>query len=435
MLKLNLEQYLKLTEFFNNKNVKDFKNYKKKFYTNHKEYDNEKQLNYLLEYYATESINKDESQNIIETISIVKKIVITLALILGLLVTFLFFSKEINIKIYILTSIILPFIYLGYLAYRHFSYDFPSKDPEISILNWYVKNKFKAFKFTNNLSYVIKTYSTMLWIKSAIFYAVGVLIATIIIFSVLSVTFYSGTTYGANDYQHTKDINQSKNLINNQDTQHSSAYWSRVITTVLIVMIILKIGLYFLARRNNIKTIKQALINQGEEFFNILKTSADIGLSEYSIKEENRTINQVQSTSNTEKIKSLKNYHILYYQIDLEEQSKIEFNISNKDYLKNKTFNSYSYGLFGKKEEDISTLKELNNLVIIYTSPQTIPDDRFKKNMIDILKSNVTDIWIIPLKDENGKLELMRKDDKDYNKWNKMIVNINNNHIRIHFDV
>lgn len=55
--------------------------------------------------------------------------------------------------------------------------------------------------------------------------------------------------------------------------------------------------------------------------------------------------------------------------------------------------------------------------------------------MIEILRSNVTDIWIVPLKDDNDKLELLRKDDKDYKKWEKVIANIDNNHVRIHFDV
>lgn len=282
----------------------------------------------------------------------------------------------------------------------------------------------------------------MLWIKSAIFYSIGALITTMLIFNLVGVKFYSGNTYGANDYeksyQQTENINLlDKNLTNNKISNNSlkkvesSAYWSRVITAVLIVMIILKIILYFLARRNNIKTIEQALINQGKDFFNILEKNVDIGSNETNNKEDKPFENKPQSRLEQEYNK----YYILYYQINSDEQSKIQFNISNHDYLKYKTFNSYSYGLFGKKEDDILTLKKLNNLVIVYISPETIPDERFKKNMIEILESNVTDIWIVPLKDDNDKLELLRKDDKDYKKWEKVIANIDNNHVRIHFDV
>lgn len=283
----------------------------------------------------------------------------------------------------------------------------------------------------------------MLWIKLAIFYSIGALITTMLIFNLVGVKFYSGNTYGANDYeksyQQTENVNLlDKNLTNNKISTNSikkdesSAYWSRVITAVLIIMIILKIVLYFLARRNNIKTIEQALINQGEDFFNILEKNVDIGSNETNNKEDNPFENKRQSRLEQEEYNK---YYILYYQINSDKQSKIQFNISNDDYLKNKIFNSYSYGLFGKKEDDILTLKKLNNLVIVYTSPETIPDERFKKDMIEILESNVTSIWIVPLKNDNDKLELLRKDDKDYKKWDKMTRDINNNHIRIHFDV
>lgn len=438
MLKLNFEQYLKVSEFLNSKNLEDFKNYKKEFYKNNTNYDSEEKLKYLLEYYDKKSINKDESQNILENIFILKRILMGFALFIGFLLTVLYYDKEVDVGLYIITSVIFPLSYFSYLAYRHFSYKFPTKN-EPSILNLYLKKNFKNFKnIKEELSHVLKTYSTMLWIKSAIFYSIGALITTMLIFNFVGVKFYSGNTYGANDYeksyQQTQNINLTNNKIstNNLKKDESSAYWSRVITAALIIMIILKIVLYFLARRNNIITIEQALIKQGEDFINILEKNVDIGSNETNNKKDNPFENKPQSSSEQEEYNK---YYILYYQINSDKQSKIQYNISNEENLKNKIFNSYSYGLFGKKEDDILTLKKLNNLVIVYTSPETIPDERFKKEMIEILKSNVTDIWIVPLKNDNDKLELLRKDDKDYKKWEKVIVNIDNNHVRIHFDV
>lgn len=439
-MKLNFEQYLKVSEFLNSKNSEDFKNYKKEFCKNGCEYKREEKLEYLKEYYKEESIKKDGSQNILEDIFILKRILIGFALFFGFLLTVSYYEKEVDVGLYIITSVIFPLSYFFYLVYRHFSYKFPDKY-EPSILNKVLKIKFENFK--DDLSHVLKTYSTMLWIKLAIFYSIGALITTMLIFNLVGVKFYSGNTYGANDYeksyQQTENVNLlDKNLTNNKISTNSikkdesSAYWSRVITAVLIIMIILKIVLYFLARRNNIKTIEQALINQGEDFFNILEKNVDIGSNETNNKEDNPFENKRQSRLEQEEYNK---YYILYYQINSDKQSKIQFNISNDDYLKNKIFNSYSYGLFGKKEDDILTLKKLNNLVIVYTSPETIPDERFKKDMIEILESNVTSIWIVPLKNDNDKLELLRKDDKDYKKWDKMTRDINNNHIRIHFDV
>lgn len=200
-MKPDFEQYLKVSEFLNNKNSEDFKNYKKEFYKEYPEYNSEEKLKYLLKYYENEDFESKNSQDMIEAILIFKKTVITLSLVLGLLLTFFSFNNKININIYVITSIILPLIYLVYLAYRHFSYTFPSKDPETSILNMQLKKRFKTFKCTNDFSYVIKTYSTMLWIKSAIAYSTVALIATFIIFKYETVTFYSGDTFGANDYE------------------------------------------------------------------------------------------------------------------------------------------------------------------------------------------------------------------------------------------
>lgn len=444
-MKLDFEQYLKVSEFLNNKNSEDFKNYKKEFYKKNSEYNSKDELKYLLEYYDRESINKDESQNILQIMIILKRILIGFAFSLGLILTVLYYDndKKVDIGLYSITSVIFPLLYFLYLAYIHFSYKFPKKN-EPSILNLFLKNKFENFK--DELSHVLKTYSTMLWIKSVIYYSIGALITTMLVFKLAGVTFYSGTAYGANDYEKSnqqieKIISLDKNLTNNKISNNSpkkdesSAYWSRVITAVLIIMIILKIVLYFLARRNNIKTIKQALVNQGEDFFNILKTNADIGLS-VDDNEDILLTNQAQNKLNIEEKRSLKKYYILYYEINPEDQSKIQYNISNEENLKNKEFSSYSYCLLKKVKDDINTLKELSNLVIIYTSPETIPDETFKENIIEILtKTQTNDIWIIPLKDEFGKLQLLRKNDKDYNKWDDMIKNINNNHIRIHFDI
>ncbi len=444
-MKLDFEQYLKVSEFLNNKKSEDFKNYKKEFYKKNSEYNSKDELKYLLEYYDRESINKDESQNILQIMIILKRILIGFAFSLGLILTVLYYDndKKVDIGLYSITSVIFPLLYFLYLAYIHFSYKFPKKN-EPSILNLFLKNKFENFK--DELSHVLKTYSTMLWIKSVIYYSIGALITTMLVFKLAGVTFYSGTAYGANDYEKSnqqieKIISLDKNLTNNKISNNSpkkdesSAYWSRVITAVLIIMIILKIVLYFLARRNNIKTIKQALVNQGEDFFNILKTNADIGLS-VDDNEDILLTNQAQNKLNIEEKRSLKKYYILYYEINPEDQSKIQYNISNEENLKNKEFSSYSYCLLKKVKDDINTLKELSNLVIIYTSPETIPDETFKENIIEILtKTQTNDIWIIPLKDEFGKLQLLRKNDKDYNKWDDMIKNINNNHIRIHFDI
>ena len=444
-MKLDFEQYLKVSEFLNNKKSEDFKNYKKEFCKKNSEYNSKDELKYLLEYYDRESINKDESQNILQIMIILKRILIGFAFSLGLILTVLYYDndKKVDIGLYSITSVIFPLLYFLYLAYIHFSYKFPKKN-EPSILNLFLKNKFENFK--DELSHVLKTYSTMLWIKSVIYYSIGALITTMLVFKLAGVTFYSGTAYGANDYEKSnqqieKIISLDKNLTNNKISNNSpkkdesSAYWSRVITAVLIIMIILKIVLYFLARRNNIKTIKQALVNQGEDFFNILKTNADIGLS-VDDNEDILLTNQAQNKLNIEEKRSLKKYYILYYEINPEDQSKIQYNISNEENLKNKEFSSYSYCLLKKVKDDINTLKELSNLVIIYTSPETIPDETFKENIIEILtKTQTNDIWIIPLKDEFGKLQLLRKNDKDYNKWDDMIKNINNNHIRIHFDI
>jgi hypothetical protein len=440
-MKFNIEIYLNISEFLKTKTQNDFQNHKKEFYKNHKKFDEKKRLNYLLEYYDYEK--KDENNNkeysSIHTFILIKKFLPLIFLLLGFFITWFWFDKdEINLKIYFLVSIIPPFIILFYAIYKQF---FSNNKSDLSFLIYLLKKiNFQNFEFNKDFLYVIKISKLFIWI--AIWYEIGILIATITIFSVFSVTFYSGTTYGANDYQITRNINVSstKNIKTEKKyTQYSSAFWSKIITFLLIIMIFSKLLLYFLVQKKSIKIIKEALINSGDEFFYVLKNNVYIGQSEKNIKIEKQNLDttEIKKVQKKELTKDdINHYDVLYYQIDLEEQSKINFNLSNEESLKNKTFSSYAYRLFGKKEEDNIILKKLKNLVIIYTSPQTIPDEQFKRNMLEILNlDNVHYIWIIPLKDENNRFSLIKKDDKDYAKWDKIIKKINDKNIRIYSEL
>lgn len=439
MTNINLKLYFNISNFLKNKKDKDFIKYKNIFYEKYKIFDEKKKLEYLIDYYQTQSNKKDENYKIFENISYIKKVILISFFILGMILTSLFFDKEINVNLYLIVSVGLPLIYFIYLSWEYFRYRFPTK-PEKSILSWFLKKKFK--NFNEQHSHILKTYSTMLGTQLSISYTIGVLISTIIIFSVFNVTFYSETTYGANDYnitttKYTKDINQSnKNIkINKKQSKYSSAYYSRFITLILILMISLKTIFYIFARRDNRKTINLALIHQGDIFFQSLKPIINIGLEKEDIKNNSNNKKKIRDVIQKQNNIDLKDYYILYYEIEKDNIYKIEFNISNHPNLKNKLFKSYTYGLFDKEDEDIKTLHKLNNLVVIYTSAETIPDETFQDNILDIIKTDVNDIWIIPLKDNGNKLDLLKKDDKDYNKWETIITKINNNHIRIHFDL
>ncbi len=446
MEKLNIEKYFKISNFLKSKNEKDFKLYRQNFYKKDKTYKDREKLAYLFEYYKSENSEENEAEKIIGSIEFFEKLLFIVFFILAFAITFLFYNKEVNVYLYLLSSVFLPLAYLLYLAYRHFSYKFPSKRAEFSFLNELLKKKFKDFK--DEHSYVIKTYSVMVFIKTGISYTLGVLLATILIFSVYKVTFYTETTYGANDYieviegKKTNKVeansNTKENISTGQRKHYSSAYWSRLITIVLFIMIALKIVLYFLARRNNRKTIKQALEKQGKDFFNILKTTVYIGGNkEYKQKDISFYKEKEPKNKISDKNENIENFYILYYQIDENEQDNIQFDIVEENkYLKNKNFYTYSYGLFEQEDEDLNTLEKLDNLVIVYTSPQTIPDESFKEDILRIKNgTKVRNIWIVPLKDEDEKLFLLKKDDKDYAKWEKIIKKIDDVNIRIHFDV
>lgn len=433
---IDLELYFNISNFLKNKRDKDFIKYKDKFYEKFKTYDDKREIEYLVDYYKTNCNKRDEKYKIFKYIKFLKKIILISSFILGVGLTFLFFNKDININLYLITSVGLPLIYFIYLGWGYFRYTFPNK-PEESILNWFLKKQFT--NFSDEHSHILKTYSTMLLVEAGISYTIGVLAATIIIFSVFNVNFYSETTYGANDYKidrNISDINNSTNIKTNQiTTNYSGAYYSRFITLILVLMIGFKTILYLFTKKNNKITINLALINQGDNFLKALKSIVDIGLED---EEKNSSINNQKSKLNSiekEDNINIESYYILYYEIEDFNIDKIEYNISNNSNLKDKVFKSFSYGLFDKEDDDINTLKKLNNLVIIYTSAETIPDETFKDNMLDIIKTDVNNIWIIPLKDDNNKLELLRKDDKDYQKWEKIITQIDDNRIRIHFDL
>lgn len=441
-MKIGIEKYFEISDFLSSKTKHDFQTYKHLLNKEQTSFDEEDPLKALENYYESEHSSKHRPK-IFETILSVQKTVVVLAFLIGFGVNFIHWGDRVNIVYYGFFSLFLPLAYLLYLLVLHFRYNFPSK-VENSLLQRYLQKRFKEYSMEH--SHVIKTYSTMIFVQLGIAYFLGILLSTVLVFSATNVTFYSGSTYKANDWGKTV-LTPSKTAEKNDSntsapdtkaslpyTYYSSALLSRIITAALALMLFMKIVLYFLAKRNNEKTIRQALLKQAESFFTALKTDAQIGF--YT---PNETTRKTAKSSKTEKKQTFfKTYSIMYYEIDPEDAQKIQTDIADDEILKNKERKGeYFFALLDNEEEDEEILQKLEGLVLLYPSAETLPDEAFKRKMLDILRRGryVTNIWIVPLKDEEDRFRALKKNDKDYKKWESLVAGIGHKNIRIYYDL
>jgi hypothetical protein len=268
-------------------------------------------------------------------------------------------------------------------------------------------------KIDNRHNHVLKTYSLLTLVDIGISYAVGILVATVIIFWAHSITFYTESSYDANDTFQTLQTTEKNRVI------ESKSYYSELITGLIVIVIFLKLLLRYFALKRVKKTIFNSLEEQGELFFEVMKKNIEIteNHSEHKqlISKEDKSLRESKSVENLDYIK-------LYYEMELDLAKNIEF---YDDKLEGKSFDEYAFALFDKEEEDEKILEELQNLVLIFTSPESLADETFRVYISEILQnSHVEEIWILPLVQSDGKYILADKSDEKYPDWRDKIENI-----------
>jgi len=399
---ISIKKYFDISSFLETKQRRDFIKYQKSL----ENYDDKKRVEELLTFYKA-SQEKEHDSNLFESLLFMKKSLLIILFIMTFVVSYNFFDREINIKTYLLFSVGLPLLYTLFALIQIIKYKYPQKD-EKSYLNSFMKKIFA--KIDNRHNHVLKTYSLLTLVDIGISYALGLLSATVIIFWAHAITFYFEGSYDANDTLQTTQINR---------VIESSSYYAELITLLIIVVIALKLLLRYFALKRVNKTILNALEEQGEMFFEIMKKNIHISQNQFQQKEviskESKVLRDKGSMHNVDYVK-------LYYEMELNLAKNIEF---YDERLKDKSFKEYAFALFDKEEEDEKILDELENLVLLFTSPESLADETFKVYISDILEtSRVEEIWVLPLEEDNGKYVLSHKDNAKYSDWKEKIENI-----------
>jgi len=400
---ISIKKYFDISSFLENKQREDYKRYQK----NLENYDDTKRVKELLTFYKVTQ-EKESDSNLFEYILLMKKSLLFIVFIITFVISYNFFDKEINIKTYLLFSVGLPLFYTFFALIQVIRYRYPQKD-EQSYLNSLMKKIFS--KIDNRHNHVLKTYSLLTLVDIGISYALGLLSATVIIFWAHSITFYFEGSYDANDTLQTTHINR---LI------ESSSYYAEMITFLIIVVIALKLLLRYFALKRVNKTILNSLEEQGELFFEVMKKNVYISQKSASDK---KTIEKEKSdTVVSHETMENSDYFKLYYEMELDLAQNIEFYDENLD---GKSFDEYAFALFDKEEEDEKTLEVLQNLVLLFASPESLADETFRLYISEMLENtNIDEIWVIPLVSQGEKYILANEGDEKYLDWRDKIENI-----------
>jgi len=407
MTNMTIENYFNISKILKTKKLKDFQAYQKKVnYT----YNKDEKFNELNKFYKDVNDKNSSYDTIFKQLNSIRKLVLIVIFLITFLFTYNYFTTEINVKTYLLFSVALPLLYSVFALTKVITYKYPQKY-EVSFLNSFLKRISSSFDKKHN--HIIKTYSIVLLIEMGISYALAILVATMIIFWSQSITFYSQTTYNAKS--HVKD------LINKQDRViESKSFYSKVITIAILFVIFLKIILRYFAIKIMNKTILNSLEEQAKIFFDLMQQNTLIYKKEIP---KEKSFTKIEKNS----LKIVNNsfsdiYYKLYYEIDFDEIKKIVF---NDDTLDKKTLKEYSFALFDQEDEDDKVLSSLQNLILIFASPESLADETFRGYIKQMLqKDNIVQIWILPLVRDNDNYILAQKGDSKYLDWKDKIENI-----------
>jgi len=422
MQKIPLKKYFEISNSLENSTQEDFKLYRKELLESGESFDKDAKLQELIKFSDVKERNNTLT-NIFEHLDFIKDILLWGIFMFTLLVSYFAIDETININKFILFSLLFPFTYILVMYFKVLRYSFPKKN-ENSFLSYILLNS-NYIEYNPIHSHIIKTYSMKLSIYFGLVYTLAILFYTFIIFFTTSVTFVMPSTFDIDIFS----------LLSQEELSQSSLAWL-LIAFITLFIFIPKIVLLFFANRNIENSIKISLLEQGEEFFDTIYTSVEIKEhTEVDIIEEVLEEEEIKEEVIVEEKSKFSDYYNLYYNMDFETQQKIVFDFENDIDLKERSYEEFSYAIFGEEDEDELTISKLGNLILLFTSPETSADNTFKDDIEDILQQEeIKQIWIIPLvEDTQNNYIIATKGDDKYSEWQKQInTNIANPKVRLY---
>lgn len=442
MKKISLEKYFDIYSFLDQKSNEDFENYRKEIHGSKGGFGS-KDIEEIVKYYEKEKNNSHDQPSQYHVLVAIKKALVLLSAIVGILVGFILTSSSLNINVFLLFSIGFPFLFILFSIYKFLSYKKPNK-PEPSffteefiikkIIKPYFDNSYEADDGHNHVYYA---YMIQFLQFMSIAYLLGVLVSSVIIFAFIYVPFHYNSTYNITPEAQSIIVSiisfpwsgwlpiavPNYELISQTGgfeeikEQAKNGAWAGFITMAMFFWVILpRLVLYLLATRRLNDRINQALKNKAQDLLEIISQKTDI--SYQPVNQLDKQTNQKSiDTKNEESLNtlSLKDYYILCYQHDLQECAEAIEALKKKTIFDNKSCEAYSFSLFKQEDKDIETLKKIGNKIVIIPSPQSIPDETFLDEIKKIFELEfVKEILVVPLDDSYSELPELNQRYQDY---------------------
>ena len=407
---MNLQKYLHLSSLLERLTPDKIQKFKTVFFQNNKNDFSASDVFDTLE--KTFSSVTNETFNILMRI---RNIVLWGGFFVGFLLGFFLFQTEVNINLFLLLSIVLPGLFMIFSAYRILSYSFPLQKEEFFFERFLKKKGDIATEDTH----VFRLYSYLLFQLGAIAYAVGILLSSMVFFFITKVEFHFENTYNFG-WGFEREIlwffslpwewflhSDIAHAISLEDAKGDFALF--VLLSILFWVIIPRIVLYFLVRLKLHKSFVNALRSKGKKLFDVLERSVEVESPAYS--------KPIQKGARTHREKHARylcdTVCCVFYEM---EPVDIVSEIPECRDKKLKTSMLHTFMQTRSQEEEI--LQELEELVIIFPSPQTLPDESFKSVILEMCqKEKIKQIWIAPLLEEGKRYRVLAKTDSLYAQW------------------
>jgi len=434
---INAKEYFDIVNLLSVKTENDFSEYRKKVHEKKGTFDINSVIEELQKY-SLENIQQDDTLYY-RSLQRVHNWLFGCTIVFAIFLSFLFIGNSIDINLFLLKAIVIPFCFMLVSWIGIIRYKYPRKKVDSILIK--ILNKIPSIKFDNKYYHIYKAYFVQVFQIAGILFSLTILVCTILLLLFTSISYSYETTIIDILWEQkiialfampwswamptfVPDLELIKIAFLGDDAfikNTPQRVWAVFqIMSILTWIVIPRIIVWFLAKKVLANVLYNSLEVQGEVFFkSIFKKSEYSKVEKVEIVEKEKEQSTV--APNVANI-SYKDFYKIYYELTVEESQNIDFVYDDRN-LDKKTFESFTLGNFEEEDQDEVTLEKLGNLVLVFVSPSSLPDESFKDQLKKILTNeNVQQIWVAPLiQIEEKKYRLANRRDEEYSEWKYQI--------------
>jgi len=382
---------------------------------------------------------EQQPQGFVFKILAYKKLVYLLAFTVGVVCGFLLLGKELDVNKFLFWSLFLPFTFMVWGFFQLVFYNYPTKQEHSlfdSLLKKYMGEKYN----TQRYNHIIKLLTTQTYYTAVIFYALGSLVVAFYTSFFNAVHFSYSSTFSF-VYQYEERvlhfIAAPWAYIVPWAVPHKGCddgTWAAFLFFALVVWVVLpRLVLMLLSKKVLQKAMQNSLEHQAHELLRVVATSAKTNVQEHPFGEFLQEADEhYEQTGTKHAEQNTQSIFYIFYEMERLEYERLSFKLPH--YLREKKVEKYSLGLW-EQEDELEVITALENLVLVFCSPQSLPDETFKEMLKTIRKNKVVQqIWVVPLIEEDGMYKKATPYDRGYEDYKIHIQRLEDDKIRLFDD-